>query len=264
MLDTAGNPSIGKNVSIGYNANKNTTLVSRLQATAVGSDTKAADDALALGFHAQAAGNGSIAAGFNALAEDAASMALGQGAKASGGNIAIGNGSEASAAMISGTGYLTGTAAPSTGVSVGTAAALRRITNVADGAQDQDAVTVAQLKKSIDETVRQVNASITSTTTTGVYYDTVTTGQGESITLKNTNNKGTVIHNVAKGTSGTDAVNVNQLNETVDQAKTHYYSVKSTSANNYNNDGAAGEDSMAAGVGAKALEKRSAAIGNNV
>ena len=238
--------------------------MSRLQATAVGSDTKAADDALALGFHAQAAGNGSIAAGFNALAEDAASMALGQGAKASGGNIAIGNGSEASAAMISGTGYLTGTAAPSTGVSVGTAAALRRITNVADGAQDQDAVTVAQLKKSIDETVRQVNASITSTTTTGVYYDTVTTGQGESITLKNTNNKGTVIHNVAKGTSGTDAVNVNQLNETVDQAKTHYYSVKSTNANNYNNDGAAGEDSMAAGVGAKALEKRSAAIGNNV
>ena len=263
-IGTAGNPSIGKNVSIGYNANKNTTLVSRLQATAVGSDTKAADDALALGFHAQAAGNGSIAAGFNALAEDAASMALGQGAKASGGNIAIGNGSEASAAMISGTGYLTGTAAPSTGVSVGTAAALRRITNVADGAQDQDAVTVAQLKKSIDETVRQVNASITSTTTTGVYYDTVTTGQGESITLKNTNNKGTVIHNVAKGTSGTDAVNVNQLNETVDQAKTHYYSVKSTNANNYNNDGAAGEDSMAAGVGAKALEKRSAAIGNNV
>ena len=249
---------------VGYNANKNTTLVSRLQATAVGSDTKAADDALALGFHAQAAGNGSIAAGFNALAEDAASMALGQGAKASGGNIAIGNGSEASAAMISGTGYLTGTAAPSTGVSVGTAAALRRITNVADGAQDQDAVTVAQLKKSIDETVRQVNASITSTTATGVYYDTVTTGQGESITLKNTNNKGTVIHNVAKGTSGTDAVNVNQLNETVDQAKTHYYSVKSTNANNYNNDGAAGEDSMAAGVGAKALEKRSAAIGNNV
>ena len=263
-IGTAGNPSIGKNVSIGYNANKNTTLVSRLQATAVGSDTKAADDALALGFHAQAAGNGSIAAGFNALAEDAASMALGQGAKASGGNIAIGNGSEASAAMISGTGYLTGTAAPSTGVSVGTAAALRRITNVADGAQDQDAVTVAQLKKSIDETVRQVNASITSTTATGVYYDTVTTGQGESITLKNTNNKGTVIHNVAKGTSGTDAVNVNQLNETVDQAKTHYYSVKSTNANNYNNDGAAGEDSMAAGVGAKALEKRSAAIGNNV
>lgn len=83
-------------MSIGYNANKNATLVSRLQATAVGSDTKAADDALALGFHAQAAGNGSIAAGFNVRREDAASMALDR-QKASGGkHIAIGNGSEAS------------------------------------------------------------------------------------------------------------------------------------------------------------------------
>ena len=263
-IGTAGNPSTGKNVSIGYNANKNDNLVARLQSTAIGSHTQAADDALALGYNAKAAGNGSVAAGFNAKAEDAASMALGQGAMASGGNIAIGNGSQASAAMLSGTGYLTGTAAPSTGVSVGTAAALRRITNVADGAQDQDAVTVAQLKKSIDETVRQINANITpGTGSTGVFYDTVTGGQ-ESITLKNTDQKGTLIHNVAAGENDTDAVNVKQMKKTMDQAKTHYYSVNSTSGNNYNNDMAAGEDSMAAGVSAKALEKRSVAIGNNV
>ena len=263
-MGTAGNPSTGKNVSIGYNANKNDNLVARLQSTAVGSHTQAADDALALGYNAKAAGNGSVAAGFNAKAEGEASMALGQGAMASGGNIAIGNGSQASAAMLSGTGYLTGTAAPSTGVSVGTAAALRRITNVADGAQDQDAVTVAQLKKSIDETVRQINANITpGTGSTGVFYDTVTGGQ-ESITLKNTDQKGTLIHNVAAGENDTDAVNVKQMKKTMDQAKTHYYSVNSTSGNNYNNDMAAGEDSMAAGVSAKALEKRSVAIGNNV
>ena len=263
-MGTAGNPSTGKNVSIGYNANKNDNLVARIQSTAVGSHTQAADDALALGYNAKAAGNGSVAAGFNAKAEGEASMALGQGAMASGGNIAIGNGSQASAAMLSGTGYLTGTAAPSTGVSVGTAAALRRITNVADGAQDQDAVTVAQLKKSIDETVRQINANITpGTGSTGVFYDTVTGGQ-ESITLKNTDQKGTLIHNVAAGKNDTDAVNVKQMKETMDQAKTHYYSVKSTSGNNYNNDMAAGPDSMAAGVSAKALEKRSVAIGNNV
>ena len=262
-MGTAGNPSTGKNVSIGYNANKNDNLVARLQSTAVGSHTQAADDALALGFNAKAAGNGSVAAGFNAKAEGEASMALGQGAMASGGNIAIGNGSQASAAMLSGTGYLTGTAAPSTGVSVGTAAALRRITNVADGAQDQDAVTVAQLKKSIDETVRQINANITpGTGSTGVFYDTVTGGQ-ESITLKNTN-QGTLIHNVAAGENDTDAVNVKQMKKTMDQAKTHYYSVNSTSGNNYNNDMAAGPDSMAAGVSAKAAEKRSVAIGNNV
>ena len=263
-IGTAGNPSTGKNVSIGYNANKNDNLVARLQSTAVGSHTQAADDALALGYNAKAAGNGSVAAGYNAKAEGEASMALGQGAMASGGNIAIGNGSQASAAMLSGTGYLTGTAAPSTGVSVGTAAALRRITNVADGAQDQDAVTVAQLKKSIDETVRQINANITpGTGSTGVFYDTVTGGQ-ESITLKNTDQKGTLIHNVAAGENDTDAVNVKQMKKTMDQAKTHYYSVNSTSGNNYNNDMAAGEDSMAAGVSAKALEKRSVAIGNNV
>ena len=263
-MGTVGNPSTGKNVSIGYNANKNDNLVARIQSTAVGSHTQAADDALALGYNAKAAGNGSVAAGFNAKAEGEASMALGQGAMASGGNIAIGNGSQASAAMLSGTGYLTGTAAPSTGVSVGTAAALRRITNVADGAQDQDAVTVAQLKKSIDETVRQINANITpGTGSTGVFYDTVTGGQ-ESITLKNTDKKGTLIHNVAAGKDDTDAVNVKQMKETMDQAKTHYYSVNSTSGNNYNNDGAAREDSMAAGVNAKALEKRSVAIGNNV
>ena len=262
-MGTAGNPSTGKNVSIGYNANKNDNLVARLQSTAVGSHTQAADDALALGFNAKAAGNGSVAAGFNAKAEGEASMALGQGAMASGGNIAIGNGSQASAAMLSGTGYLTGTAAPSTGVSVGTAAALRRITNVADGAQDQDAVTVAQLKKSIDETVRQINANITpGTGSTGVFYDTVTGGQ-ESITLKNTN-QGTLIHNVAAGKDDMDAVNVKQMKKTMDQAKTHYYSVNSTSGNNYNNDMAAGPDSMAAGVSAKAAEKRSVAIGNNV
>ena len=262
-MGTAGNPSTGKNVSIGYNANKNDNLVARLQSTAVGSHTQAADDALALGFNAKAAGNGSVAAGFNAKAEGEASMALGQGAMASGGNIAIGNGSQASAAMLSGTGYLTGTAAPSTGVSVGTAAALRRITNVADGAQDQDAVTVAQLKKSIDETVRQINANITpGTGSTGVFYDTVTGGQ-ESITLKNTN-QGTLIHNVAAGKDDMDAVNVKQMKKTMDQAKTHYYSVNSTSGNNYNNDMAAGPDSMAAGVSAKAGEKRSVAIGNNV
>ena len=71
--------------------------------------------------------------------------------------------------------------------------------NVADGAQDQDAVTVAQLKKSIDETVRQVNASITSTTTTGVYYDTVTTGQGESITLKKASGTATLCSPIVCG-----------------------------------------------------------------
>lgn len=262
-IGSSGNKSEGKNVSIGYHANKNDSAVSRIQSTALGSETKAADDAVAVGYQAQANGNGSTAIGFNAQAADAASVALGQGAQAAGGNVAIGNGSVANAAMISGTGYLTGQAAPKTAVSVGNASALRRITNVADGALDQDAVTVAQLKKSIDATVAQVNANVSSATASGVYYDTVTSGDGDSITLRNNDNKGTKIHNVAAGTLGTDAANVAQVKGLVDTAKTHYYSVKSTNQNNYDNDLATGEDSMAAGVGAKALGDRSVAIGNN-
>lgn len=262
-IGSGGNTSEGKNVSIGYHANKNDSAVSRIQSTALGSETKAADDAVAVGYQAQANGNGSTAIGFNAQAADAASVALGQGAQAAGGNVAIGNGSVANAAMISGTGYLTGQAAPKTAVSVGNASALRRITNVADGALDQDAVTVAQLKKSIDATVAQVNANVSSATASGVYYDTVTSGDGDSITLRNNDNKGTKIHNVAAGTLGTDAANVAQVKELVDTAKTHYYSVKSTNQNNYDNDLATGEDSMAAGVGAKALGDRSVAMGNN-
>ena len=113
-IGSPGNAAVGKNVSIGYHANKNDTLKSIIQSTAVGSETKTADDAVALGYRAQATGNGSIAAGFNAQAMDAGSMALGQGASAKGGNIAIGNGSVADPAMISGTGYLTNTAAPAT------------------------------------------------------------------------------------------------------------------------------------------------------
>lgn len=262
-IGSSGNTSEGKNVSIGYHANKNDSAVSRIQSTALGSETKAADDAVAVGYQAQANGNGSTAIGFNAQAADAASVALGQGAQAAGGNVAIGNDSVANAAMISGTGYLTGQAAPKTAVSVGNASALRRITNVADGALDQDAVTVAQLKKSIDATVAQVNANVSSATASGVYYDTVTSGDGDSITLRNNDNKGTKIHNVAAGTLGTDAANVAQVNKTVDTAKTHYYSVKSTDLNNYDNDLAKGEDSMAAGVSAKALGDRSVALGNN-
>lgn len=262
-IGSSGNTSEGKNVSIGYHANKNDSAVSRIQSTALGSETKAADDAVAVGYQAQANGNGSTAIGVNAQAADAASVALGQGAQAAGGNVAIGNDSVANAAMISGTGYLTGQAAPKTAVSVGNASALRRITNVADGALDQDAVTVAQLKKSIDATVAQVNANVSSATASGVYYDTVTSGDGDSITLRNNDNKGTKIHNVAAGTLGTDAANVAQVNKIVDTAKTHYYSVKSTDLNNYDNDLATGEDSMAAGVSAKALGDRSVALGNN-
>ena len=67
------------------------------------------------------------------------------------------------------------------------------------------------------------------------------------------------ITNVAAGTQDTDAVNVAQLKA----AQTHFYSVNSTdeTADNYNNDGAKGKNSLAAGVGALANGSNSVAIG---
>ena len=69
------------------------------------------------------------------------------------------------------------------------------------------------------------------------------------------------ITNVAAGKELTDAVNVAQLKA----AQTHFYSVNSTdeTAGNYNNDGAKGENSLAAGVGALANGSNSVAIGTN-
>ena len=69
------------------------------------------------------------------------------------------------------------------------------------------------------------------------------------------------ITNVAAGTQDTDAVNVAQLKA----AQTHFYSVNSTDekAGNYNNDGAKGKNSLAAGVGAQANGSDSVAIGTN-
>ena len=77
------------------------------------------------------------------------------------------------------------------------------------------------------------------------------------------------ITNLAAGTRDTDAVNVAQLKVTAttaaDAVKTHFYSVKSTDtkAGNYNNDGAKGENAIAAGVGAFSDGDSSIAVGTN-
>ena len=85
-----------------------------------------------------------------------ASVAIGYGASADNGNIAIGSYSDASTDLRTAKttdgneikSYLTDTKADSY-VSVGKTGALRRISNVADGAADSDAATIAQLKQAV-------------------------------------------------------------------------------------------------------------------
>ena len=143
--------------------------------------------ATSVGYQSDATGYGSIAIGSNATANNSydmdstghgitlrttsgdgktvvlngkpdiqrASVAIGYGASADNGNIAIGSYSDASTDLRATTGdaakaYLTEKTADSY-VSVGKTGALRRISNVADGAADSDVATIRQLKTLSDK-----------------------------------------------------------------------------------------------------------------
>lgn len=86
---------------------------------------------------------------------------------------------------------------------------------------------------------------------------------GPSLTISGINAGGSTITNVAAGTNATDAVNLSQLQTAQAAATTHYYSVNDggTPGENYNNDGATGMDSLAAGVGNAAGGSQSTAVG---
>lgn len=149
-----------------------------------------------IGYNSDATGYGSIALGSNAVARNSyaldskgesldlnpnfrlnskpdiqrASVAIGYGANADNGNIAIGSYSDASTDLRTAktkdgkeiNSYLTDTKADSY-VSVGKTGALRRISNVADGAADSDAATVSQLRKAVEATDASKKANIDAT-----------------------------------------------------------------------------------------------------
>ncbi|EAR0097394.1 autotransporter adhesin SadA [Salmonella enterica] len=111
------------------------------------------------GQDAYATGNGATAVGYDAVASGAGSLALGQNSSSSiEGSIALGSGSTSNRAITTG---IRETSATSDGVnttdrkllgalSLGTdGESYRQITNVADGSEAQDAVTVRQLQNAI-------------------------------------------------------------------------------------------------------------------
>ncbi|MFC4727177.1 hypothetical protein ACFO3Q_03205, partial [Coralloluteibacterium thermophilus] len=116
------------------------------QTVAIGfSATASATSAVALGDRSTASGAGSAALGIQAQATQTSATALGREAVAGHANsVALGYLSQTAAP--SGTGWRTGEAVPGSTVSVGNATLNRRITFVADGAADSDAVTVRQLR----------------------------------------------------------------------------------------------------------------------
>ncbi|WP_455885503.1 YadA-like family protein [Pseudomonas spelaei] len=134
----------------------------------------------ATGTNAAAGAAGSVASGNS-------SLALGTSANATANNaVALGSGSVADRAY---------------SVSVGSVGNERQITNVAAGTASTDVVNVSQLKSS-----EQGGLRYDSNTNGNTNYNQVTLGNGQA-------SGGTRISNVAPGTAGTDAVNVNQLNQ---------------------------------------------------
>ncbi|EDT5076089.1 autotransporter adhesin SadA [Salmonella enterica subsp. enterica serovar Nottingham] len=115
------------------------------------------------GQDAYATGNGATAVGYNAVASGASSLALGENSSSSiDGSIALGSGSTSNRAISSG---IRATSVTSDGVVIGynttdrellgalslgtDGVSYRQITNVADGSEAQDAVTVHQLQNAI-------------------------------------------------------------------------------------------------------------------
>nr|WP_298152069.1 YadA-like family protein [uncultured Pseudoxanthomonas sp.] len=98
---------------------------------------------------------------------------------------------------------------------------------------------------------------------TSITTDGLTIIGGPAITIAGIDAGGTTITNVAAGVNGTDAVNVDQLNQVVEGASAHYYSVNDGGVNggNYANDGATATGAIASGVSASATAADAVAIG---
>ena len=113
---------------------------------------------------------------------------------------------------------------------------MRRIVNVADGADDQDAATVAQLKKVKDKVLADVNTAINklpANQNTGITYDAVnssSTTADASISLKNDTGKGTRISNVSNPVTDMDAVNLQTLKAAVKEGQPKYFSANNQAA----------------------------------
>jgi len=126
-----------------------------------------------------------------------------------------------------------------------------------------------------------------TTLTDATYQDKLTIGSKDYLYAGATNDKGAQVSVGSKGrerqikhvasgevsSGSTDAVNGSQLHATNESVKdlsttvvankTHYYSVKDggTPKANYNNDGAIGNNAMAAGIGAEAKGDQATAVG---
>ncbi|MGS1078222.1 YadA-like family protein [Pseudoxanthomonas beigongshangi] len=222
-------------------------------AIAVGSGARGgADDALAVGHNARVTGKGGMALGTGAKSDQDDGVAIGRNATSShAGSVALGEGSVADGGTLTREAYLVGGTARGE-VNIGE----RRLTGLAAGAEDTDAVNVAQLKQ-----------VVASSTADAVVYDSAA---HDRLTLGGVSASAPVaLTNVKKGevsATSTDAVNGAQLYEAtqaLEAGKGRYVSINDggVARGNHDNDGATGEDAIAIGVDASASAKGATALG---
>ncbi len=224
--EAAGNGLVGdSNVSIGRNANAAGGNVDRT--IAIGEEAQAGTDGVAMGSFASAAGINGVAIGI-AASTQGSGVGIGRNTVADSGYVALGAGSRAVAADVSGAGAFTNNPFTGSAVSVGSSEPgnefTRRIVNVEDGANDTDAVNVRQLRTIIDDFGAAVD------------YDLLADKIGDN------------------------------WGDQIAAAKPKYLSINDggTPYDNVNNDGAGGVRSIALGPDASTAGTNSTAVGSDV
>ena len=246
-----------------------------------------------------AKGAGSIAIGYNALAEGAnSSIAMGNGATA-GHNLSVAIGTLSSTAKGKAGTVALGYAAKGldeNATAIGYQAEAAKggsVLGQGSKATAEDTVALGRSSNaSLQNAVALGSGSTTGTNASGVTSATVgsitygggansfagssNVDAGDQVSIGSAGNERQIKH-VAPGeidASSTDAINGSQLYHVASGLQTqianistgsgsHFYHVNGkTTDNNYNNDGATGDQAMAAGINAKAEGDKSIAIGN--
>ncbi|OEY92751.1 ESPR-type extended signal peptide-containing protein, partial [Acinetobacter qingfengensis] len=286
------------NISIGQNANTNTNNKDLNLSVALGSNAQSSNQSVVIGADSQATADNAFAGGYKASVTGAAGTAIGANTTAGAGNVALGANSVASDKS-SAASYLIGGAIQNGGFNVvsvgggtGSNIVARRITNVAAGGDDTDAVNVSQLKKLNQDVAKALFGDSVTNVASGVITDganntynsfldaiqnlTAANGTPASsdavkytvgssaarVVLEGTD--GTTISNLkTDATDDSSAANVAYVNEAVKDATVKYVSINSIESENENSQEAHGLDSLAIGSGVETNSSatKSVAIG---
>ncbi|WP_281179003.1 beta strand repeat-containing protein, partial [Eikenella halliae] len=246
--EVAAKSVVGQSNSQGAVAIGNSAYAAGLQAITLGASRAEEEKAIAIGSNARSSAKASTAIGADAVASKVNGISIGSSANTAGNNsVAIGADSSTVAAG---------------SVALGYGSQATRAAIDATKVQANAAPTVAN---------NQVYALASASNTDQNNIRATVKGELGAVSVGTQSGTRQII-NVAAGTEDSDAVNVAQLKAVANQiaassssAATHYYSVKGSGSTdgNYNNDGATGDKSMAAGVNASAKTSNSIAIGTN-